>query len=88
MYAHRVHELKCWQEYFPLMINGRKAFEIRRADRDYQAGDVLDLREWNKDLRQYTGNRAAARVIAVYHQLPGLEAGFCAMTIELERSLV
>lgn len=38
------HYLKCWEMYFDPIAEGRKTFEIRKNDRDYQTGDVLVLR--------------------------------------------
>jgi len=37
----RTHELKCWPEYYEQVASGRKSFEIRVNDRDYQVGDTV-----------------------------------------------
>ena len=39
----KIHELKLDTEYFDDVKNGVKTFEIRKNDRDYQAGDLLSL---------------------------------------------
>ncbi|GEO70520.1 DUF3850 domain-containing protein [Levilactobacillus acidifarinae] len=49
----RIHNLKVLPEYFEEQMAGRKRFEIRKNDRDYQVGDQLNLREW--DGKKYTG---------------------------------
>ena len=56
------HELKTWPEYFAAVDEGRKTFEIRKADRLYAVGDILHLREWDSDTDQYTGRGMWVRV--------------------------
>lgn len=48
-----VHEIKCWPGFFDALASGRKRFEVRYNDRDYQQGDTLHVREW--DMIEYTG---------------------------------
>ncbi|EMK2700065.1 DUF3850 domain-containing protein [Providencia rettgeri] len=55
----RKHELKLAPHYFQLVQDGLKTAEFRRADRDFQVGDELFLREFNsinKPYASYTGN--------------------------------
>lgn len=59
------HVLKTEQPYFQAIWDGAKPFEVRKNDRGFQPGDVLDLREcWTDDDGevQYTG-RQASRVV-------------------------
>lgn len=41
------HKLKTWPDYFQAVWEGRKKFDLRRDDRDYQVGDMLLLREYD-----------------------------------------
>jgi hypothetical protein len=68
----RVHDLKVWPEYFRDIITGRKHTEFRQHDRDFQVGDVLLLREWDPDKKEYTGRELRRRVAFLYapHQAP------------------
>lgn len=72
------HELKIWPEYFRPVIERRKTFEIRYNDRDFSVGDVLHLREWDPETREYTGAHATARVTYIMrspHGFAGFELG-------------
>lgn len=40
------HTLKCWPEYFAPVKEGKKTFEIRKDDREFKVGDVLELKEF------------------------------------------
>ncbi|MDE1870332.1 MAG: DUF3850 domain-containing protein [Candidatus Micrarchaeota archaeon] len=48
-------EKKIWPEYFDKVASGEKNFEIRLADFECKAGDVLTLREWDPKKKAYTG---------------------------------
>ena len=51
-----IHELKCWPEYFAVVMDGTKTFEFRsKYDRDFQIGDTLYLREWDVKTKGYSG---------------------------------
>ena len=55
------HELKLDIRYFDDVASGKKNFEIRKNDRDFQVGDILKLKawdgkayvRWDKDLPEY-----------------------------------
>jgi len=45
----RTHELKCQPPHFAAVAAGRKTVEIRRDDRGFAVGDILDLREYDPE---------------------------------------
>lgn len=38
-----VHELKTWARYWDAVESGAKTFEVRKNDRAFQTGDLLEL---------------------------------------------
>lgn len=60
--AAREHELKIWPQYFQAILDGRKAFEIRKNDRGFFEGDILWLREFDPSTGLYSGREMKKRV--------------------------
>jgi ASC-1-like (ASCH) protein len=56
------HRLKIWPEYFEAVLSGKKTFEIRKNDRDYQVNDLLLLQEYNPKTNEYTGREVLVEV--------------------------
>ena len=48
-------EKKVWPEYFAKIVSGEKTFELRLADWECNSGDILVLREWDPETKDYTG---------------------------------
>lgn len=74
----KIHELKITPEYFKDVKSGHKRFELRKDDREYQVGDLLILKEFDKD--HYTGHKTRHKTIQyILRDVPeyGLNEGYC-----------
>jgi hypothetical protein len=74
-----LHELKTWPPFFGDIIEGRKSFELRRNDRNFECGDDLRLREWNPETKEYTGRETIRYVALILTKHEGLAEGFALM---------
>jgi ASC-1-like (ASCH) protein len=77
------HRLKTIQPYFNEVVDGKKNFEIRKNDRDYQVGDTLLLEEYSTDTSDwgYTGviHRKTISYVLKDCQQFGLLNGYCVL---------
>ncbi len=48
-------EKKTWPNAFQRVLDGEKKFEVRLADFECKQGDILILKEWDPDTKEYTG---------------------------------
>lgn len=77
------HELKTWPKAFQAVWYGKKAYELRKNDRDYQVGDYLHLREWDKE-NGYSGRGLLVEVTYMSKGPDwGLPKGMCVMSIRI-----
>lgn len=74
------HRLKTWPTYFRAVVSGEKTFEVRRDDRGFQKGDVLELIEHDPDIiapLALSGRKVTARITYVLTGGQfGIEPGF------------
>lgn len=79
------HGIKCWMEFFEETWQGRKTFELRLNDRDYNVGDVVLLREFDHIKRIYTG-RIITGTITYLIEGPrfGLAEGWCCFQLRID----
>jgi len=48
-------EKKTWPKFFQKVLDGDKTFEFRLADFECNVGDILVLKEWDPESKEYTG---------------------------------
>jgi hypothetical protein len=78
------HRLKCWPYYFSQILAGFKTSEIRKDDRNFAAGDILELREWDPITETYTGRSIRRRVPLITDLGPVGVKGYVLMEIRPE----
>lgn len=82
-----IHAIKIQPPYFDDVISGKKGFEIRLNDREYQEGDYLALNEWQQTSSvggHYTGRSCLVYVDYILYGakgVPGLDEDYCLMGI-------
>lgn len=76
----RTHNLKTWPSYFLGVMLGTKTFEVRKNDRDFQVGDILNLQEFTPSTKIYTGREIQKQVTYI---LKGGDFGIAEDTVVL-----
>jgi hypothetical protein len=74
----QIHTLKIQPKYFTEVLHGKKNFELRKDDRDYQVGDLITLQEYENGT--YTGKEIKNIPINyILRDCPeyGLKEGYC-----------
>lgn len=82
-----IHELKIRSTYFDDVLDGKKTFEFRLNDRDYQVGDYLALNEVTPEGNdiagyEYTGRSCLVYVDYVLDLSPWDKDGYVIMSIK------
>lgn len=73
----KVHHIKLGESFFGEVERGEKTFELRKNDRDYKKGDILEMMEF-KDGKN-TGRTVRVLVTYILTEFAGLEEGYCIM---------
>ena len=77
----KVHQIRLAKPYFDDVANGIKTFELRKNDRGYKKGDILEMMEF-KDGKN-TGRTVRVLVTYILEEFAGLEDGYCIMATKL-----
>ena len=76
------HALKCWPQYFGPLTHGDIELTLRKNDRDYQPGDIVQFFEWTAE-GGLTGRKSNFyRIKYVLVKTPGLMDGYVALLME------
>lgn len=76
------YALKISPKYFDDVASGRKNFEIRKNDRNYQVGDYVKFKEW-KDGHYTERETKHYRITYILTDCPqyGLQEGYCILAL-------
>lgn len=78
------HDIKINSRYFKDILLGKKTFEIRLNDRNYQVNDILKLHEVFGE--EYTGNQVMEKItyILSHKDFPeGIPEGYVVFSIKI-----
>lgn len=93
--ARRVR-LKTWPEYWDAVRHGTKTFEVRKNDRNFAVGDLLELQRWNPETGKedpVEGDDTTCSILEarVSYVLPGgafgVEPGFVVLGLGRRRAV-
>ena len=80
-----VHELRTWPQYFDLVAQGMKPFELRKNDRNFEVGDVILLQRFDPESNSYTGEEITALITCLLENFAGIEHGYCILGIHVSK---
>jgi len=63
-------EKKIWPKLFQAIVDGKKKFELRLNDFEIEEGDMLFLREWDPETKDYTGRNIEKKVGYIFKFKP------------------
>lgn len=78
----REHELKCTADYYEDVESGRKPFELRYNDRNFQAGDTILLRKTDRVGRDYLGEQMKLEITCVVSGKPWLADNYVCLGVK------
>ena len=78
----KIHELKIYPEFFELVLQGKKKFELRKDDRGFAEGDYILLKEFNPEDGSFTGRERKYIISYILRDFIGLTSGYVIMSIE------
>ena len=59
------HVVKSWPKFFVPLRDGTRCHELRRDDRSYAVGDMLELREYDPRLTEFTGRTCTLEITSL-----------------------
>lgn len=79
-----IHYLKTVQPYFERCWSGEKPFEVRKNDRDFQAGDEVYLQEYDEKTNSYSGKEIQATIMYVLADYHAIQKGYVVFSYRVD----
>ena len=77
----KVHQVRMASSYYDDVMTGKKTFELRKNDRGYNVGHILELMEFQEG--RNTGRTIRAEIVYMLEDYTGLEDGYCILGIRV-----
>lgn len=78
----KVHSVKIGKEFFEDVKNNVKTFELRKNDRNYKAGEILELHEY--EAGEETGRTCRKLITYMLKEFTGLQDNYCILGLKDE----
>lgn len=78
------HKLKCLPQYFSLTWDGKKDFEIRKNDRNFQVGQTVLLREYNSNENTFTGREIVQEIVSIVEYSDALKDDYVVLGVRCD----
>ena len=84
------HVVKSWPTFFSAIVEGSRTHELRRDDRDFRVGDLIELHEYEFDIARYTGRTCLVGITSITSASEpcavsevALHKDFCILSVKL-----
>ena len=57
-----IHHKKTWPDFFQMLRDGKKKFDVRLADFEVNEGDTIIFEEWDPEMKAYSGRTLEMKV--------------------------
>lgn len=78
----KVHSVKIGKEFFEDVKNNVKTFELRKNDRNYKVGEILELHEY--EAGEETGRTCRKLITYMLKEFTGLQDNYCILGLKDE----
>jgi hypothetical protein len=83
------HTVKSWPRFFDPILLGTRTHELRRNDRAYAVGDLVELREYDPETKIYSGRVCIVEITSITSQdepcavsAEALHGDFCILSVK------